>query len=268
MFQEHGMETLIQIWEAVVALVQALAIIGVYLIVVHLVMTIGDYLNRREKSYAMDVPEMEIDEEEDVEREFKLDILDGRELWNMQERAAHMRLAVLMWIEEQWGPNCVWTRHPGFTRADFERLLEDWKHWVMPEEVAEEMAREFPERSAEESSDTMFILDWFYGHFPVEQAEDYLRRYELIEAFQTEHRQALLATHEQILQPGGADGTKPRDRLSPAFLDFILGGFVEPLFPGQVGHHLLLEQQGPCAYDQTLAAFRIWLAKQGRHHRN
>ena len=261
------MELLMQIWAALVALFQALAVISLYLVVMHLLTTVSEYFGRRNATYHTEVSDEDADDD-DLNRGFFFEILDARQVWFLKQRVEHTRLVVRWRIEHRWGPICLWTNHPSFSHADFERLPADWKTWEMPADLVEETAEEFPDHSPEERSDMTFLSAWFQDRYPIDQAEDYRHRYELIEEFQIKYHEVLLATPEHILQLGGNNPAEPRDRLSPEFLEFILGGFVEPWFRGRVGRHLLLESRSKFAYDHTLAAFRTWLVNQRGKYSN
>ena len=259
------MELLMQIWAAMVALFQALAVISLYLVVMHVLTTAGEFRASRRPSNRTETFDADADEI-DANREFCSVIVGGRDRWLWEERIECDFQKVRRWIARLGGPNWLWSKRPAFSRADFERLLADWKTWEMPADLAEEMAEDYPEESPEERRNRVFVVDWFYGQYSVERAEDFMNRYTLIERFRADHREALIATPERILQPGGTDPVEPRDRFSPVFLEFILGGFAEPLFSRHVGKHLLVENRTEFRYDQTLAAFRAWLATQGRKY--
>lgn len=259
------MQILMDFWLTLVALFQFLAVFILYLIAIHLLTTTAEFVSRRGTTYNMKVSEEEDEEtEEDEGRRFFFEILDGYQFWIVKKRIEHTRLVMHAWLETRWGPNLGWTNRPGFSLADFEHLLADWKHWVMPPALAQEMERECPEKSPAECSDSAFLCGWFYDRYPVLQAEDYFHRFDLIVEFAAKYREQLLATPERILQAGGVGAGLPNERPSPAFLEFLLGGFIEPWFQGDVGRHLLLESRQPWACDQTLAAFRAWQNEPGR----
>ncbi len=253
-------------WLTLVALFQFLAVFIIYLIAIHVLTTTAEFVSRRGTTYNMEVSgeDEEETDEENAGRRFSFELLDGYQFWLLQKRIEHTRLVIHAGLETRWGPNLWWTNRPRFSLADCEQLLADWKHWVMPAALAEEMARACPEKSPAECSESAFLCGWFYDRYPVLQAEDYFHRFDLIVEFAVQHRDQLLGTPERLLQPGAVGTRLPGERPSSAFLEFLLGGFIEPWFEGDVGRHLLLESRRPWAYDQTVAAFRAWQDKRGR----
>ena len=92
---------------------------------------------------------------------------------------------------------------------------------------------------------------------------DRLSRFVAVVNFLYAHREALLATPEKILAVSGSGENAFPTKVNALFLHFLLGGYEDPIIPGEEGWHPLQSPDKKFNCDTTLSAFREWLAAHG-----
>lgn len=161
----------------------------------------------------------------------------------------------------------LWTGNASYTvddfTADLEMLRRTFGHWKTGMSFDEVF------RSGEYGGwvlrETLspFSLD----RFGESRSWDYGHRFLIVLAFLSDNREALLATPEKLLSQATAGTDAFPFQFNPLFLEFLLGGFQDPVLPDQHAWHPLASSYEVFNYQQVLSVFREWMVERERRTR-
>ena len=193
-------------------------------------------------------------------------IWDWEDLWFETVRKIEVKLQVLRrhlrrMILVRSRADTDWRHNPSYGVEDF---LRDLQHLIefqleigKSPSVADLLRGETPNRWGVLEIASEDALGYSAAD---PRAWDYRCRFVAVLEFLRTYRDSLIATPEKIVEKVDGEENDLPFQFDARFLEFLLGGFEDPILPAQEGWHPLLTPWSESPYEAILVTFRQWLA--------